>query len=325
MYIQQRRDPSVKFTSPYPRINSIKEITRFITTVDGEPKFTAWSNDEIRLKSLPSESDLRSGKIDLNSGFDVYWNQHLKDVHHPIAHKNHPLRSSASQNHLNHHRLNNSHSHHMSSLNLSHLGHNVHHPGMEKDDFNRKTFEATLKWLKKAGYFRNKEKKPKLVTTSSALYLMLQLPYEKDEKAHTCWLVSKYNGTLFLSSIENYTSPVCNNVRRGSGQNNNPNHNNHHQQHRYASSHNLHANQIDPLESDRSTELTKYRWRLFNNLMTTDDTIDTNSSNKLNRCVVNSAMFNGYKLIYSATINAVNESDEFVDIRLSVSLILLVS
>ena len=190
---------------------------------------------------------------------------------------------------------------------------------MEKDDFNRKTFEATLKWLKKAGYFRNKEKKPKLVTTSSALYLLLQLPYEKDEKAHTCWLVSKYNGTLFLSSIENYTSPVCNNVRRGSGQNNNPNHNHHHQQQRYASSHNLHSNHMDPLESDRSTELTKYRWRLFNNLMTTDDSIDCNSHNKLNRCVLNSAMFNGYKLIYSATINAVNDSDEFVDIRLSVS------
>ena len=97
MYIQSRRDPSVKLTTPYPRINSIKEITRFITTVDGEPKFTAWSNDEIRLKSLPSESDLRTGKIDLNNGFDAYWNQHLKDVHHPIAHKNHPLRSSASQ------------------------------------------------------------------------------------------------------------------------------------------------------------------------------------------------------------------------------------
>lgn len=235
----------------------------------------------------------------------------MKDVHAPIAHHphHHPLRSSASQNHLNT-RLNHNHHHHMSSLNLSHLGRNVHHPGMEKDDVNRKTFEATLKWLKKAGYFSNSEKKPKLVTTSSALYLLLQLPYEKDEKSHTCWLVSKYKDTLFVSSIENYTNPVSSN-----GHNNN--NNNHH---RYSSNHvhNNHSNTFDALESDRATELTKYRWRLFNNLMTEQDSIE-NVHNKPNRCVLNSAMFNGHKLMYSATINAVNEFDQFVDVRLGVS------
>lgn len=318
MYIQSRRDPSVKQTTPYPRLTSIKEVTRFITSATGEPQFTAWSNDEIRLKQCPSESDLRSYKIDLNNGFEQYWSQHLKDVHAPLAHhhnnhNHHPLRSSASQNHLNQRLNHNHHHHHMSSLNLSHLGRNVHHPGMEKDDVNRKTFEATLKWLKKAGYFSNSEKKPKLVTTSSALYLLLQLPYEKDEKSHTCWLVSKYKDTLFVSSIENYTNPVT----TANGHNNNNNNNNNHH-HRYSPHHNNHSNGCDSLESDRSTELTKYRWRLFNNLMTEQDSID-NVHNKPNRCVLNSAIFNGHKLMYSATINAVNDSDQFVDIRLSVS------
>lgn len=147
MYIQLRNrqpDPSCKS----PVISKVREVSRFLTHPSGEVEFTEWSNDEIRLKSPPGESDLKNYRIDLNSGFQQYYEDHVKRVR------------------------------------KSNGCHTLHHNDarhLEKDDTMRKSFEATLKWIKETNFLnKGSQEKPKIITTSSAIHLLLQLPYENE-------------------------------------------------------------------------------------------------------------------------------------------------
>ena len=158
MYIQLRNrqpDPSCKS----PVISDVKEVTRFLTHPSGEVEFSEWCNDEIRLKAPPGESDLKNYRIDLNSGFQEYYEDHVKRVR------------------------------------KSNGCHTLHHNDarhLEKDDTMRKSFEATLKWIKETDFIRRSEKKPKIITTSSAIHLLLQLPYENEVRLfeNDFWITS---------------------------------------------------------------------------------------------------------------------------------------
>lgn len=146
MYIQLRNrqpDPSCKSAV----ISGVREVSRFLTHASGDVEFTDWSNDEIRLKSPPMESDLKNYRIDLNSGFTQYYEDHVKRIRQ------------------------------------SNGCHTLHHNDarhLEKDDTMRKSFEATLKWIKESDYLNQCDQKPKIITTSSAIHLLLQLPYENE-------------------------------------------------------------------------------------------------------------------------------------------------
>lgn len=194
MYIQLRNkqpDPGTRS----PSITHVQEVTRFLTHASGDVEFTEWSDDEIRLRSGPSESDLKNHRIDLNAGFSRYYEDHVRRVRR------------ANGCHRLHHR------------DARHL---------EKDDTMRKSFEATLKWLKDTDFVRRsngatppsssssssnppssassdslsasqpelqqqqqQEQKRclpphppvRLITTSSAIQQLLQLPYENEVRA----------------------------------------------------------------------------------------------------------------------------------------------
>ena len=132
-------------------ISGVKEVCRFLTHPSGDVEFTEWINDEIRLKPPPAEHELKNHRIDLNQGFTRYYEDHVKRMR-----KANGCRSM-------HHR------------DARHL---------EKDDTMRKSFEATLKWIKETDFLRRMEqeqqRRPKIITTSTAIQLLLQLPYENE-------------------------------------------------------------------------------------------------------------------------------------------------
>jgi hypothetical protein len=153
MYIQLRNrqpDPSIKS----PVITGVHEVSRFLTHPNGEVEFSDWSNDEIRLKPGPGESDLKNHRIDLNQGFSNYYEGHVKRVR---------------------------------KMNGCHTLHHNDARHLEKDDTMRKSFEATLKWIKETDYINRCDpvNKPKIITTSSAIHLLLQLPYENEVRGTT--------------------------------------------------------------------------------------------------------------------------------------------
>jgi hypothetical protein len=145
--------------------------------------------------------------------------------------------------------------------------------------------------------------RPKLITTANALYLLLQLPYESDERSGVSWLVSKHQGTLFVFSLENdYSKPQTPNAK---GRTNHTN------------GHNHHNDDSPAILAEKANELIKYRTKVFFNLMT--ERLPLNCLiDKTNRCVINEAFFDGHRILYSAIINAVNLKDKFVDLRLNV-------
>lgn len=177
MYIQLRnREPEAGTKSP--RLRNVQEVARFLTHASGDVEFSEWSNEEIRLKPGPGEADLKNHRIDLNAGFTSYYENHVR-----------PVRRSNGC-----HRL-----HHKDARHL------------EKDDTMRKSFEATLKWIKETDFVRRSSPSSpsstpssssspspspslpasasevpaspapvRLITTSSAIHQLLQLPYENE-------------------------------------------------------------------------------------------------------------------------------------------------
>ena len=146
--------------------------------------------------------------------------------------------------------------------------------------------------------------RPKLITTANALYLLLQLPYESDEKIGISWLVSKHEGTLYLFSLENNYSMPTTPIAKGRS-----NHTNGH-------NNGYHNDESPAVLAEKANELIKYRTKVFFNLMT--ERLPLNRlHDKTNRCVINEAFFDGHRILYSAIINAVNLKDKFVDLRLN--------
>ena len=412
-------------SQPTPALTSVRELTRFITSSTGDPIFKPWDNQEIRVKPFPSELDLDAHRIDLNQGFQEYWDKHCSQPKHIYHHQNGVPK------------------------------------GLEKDEVLRKAFEASLYWIKENHLFdpmngtalsttrngsteptvdavlcedkadspdsghpphtipppstpgegspspptstsntstmtyvtehtiqvsssncssliqeelladlliesevnSNEEEglipmqrsnscgsaathssnkssclssaspplslansKPKLITTANSLWLLLQLPYESDERSRPCWLVSKYQGTLFLFSIESYAmtlnakaSPSKSNPKRNYNNNitkSKPHHKSTSSLVNHSNGH--HYNQDSPaIQAEKASELIKYRTKVFFNLMTERLAL-TDFNDKVNRCVINEAFFDGHRILYSAIINAVNHKDKFVDLRLSV-------
>ena len=50
----------------HPELSNIQQLAKFV--VNSEPKFEEWKNQEIRVKSLPTDDDFRTARIDLNKG-----------------------------------------------------------------------------------------------------------------------------------------------------------------------------------------------------------------------------------------------------------------
>lgn len=398
MYIQARnrqpRDPD-----SLPVLSSIREVTRFVTSSSGDPEFKPWANHEIRLKTPPSENDLRSARIDLNQGFNEYWEKHCSQPRHIHFHQNGVAK------------------------------------GLEKDEVLRKTFEASLKWIKDNNFLDNpsakqvpttdanektKETKadspdsghppaqpmtqppsipsettslsptpettnttttytcheeikiqvsnsssssliaeelladllisdsedvseeglipmqrssssattsscsssapvssvssslasarPKIITTANALYLLLQLPFEGDERSRPSWLVSKYQGTIYLFSVENYSTATNTDAKAI---------HHHHRSNGHSNGNGFHYEESPAILAEKANELIRYRTKVFFNLMT--EKLPLNRlHDKINRCVINEAFFDGHRILYSTIVNAVNLKDRFVDLRLAV-------
>ena len=290
MYIQLRNrktDPTQKS----PVVSDVKEVCRFLTHPStGRVEFNEWSNEEIRLKPPPAESDLKNYRIDLNLGFNRYYEDHVKKIR----------RSNGCQN-----------MHHNDARHL------------EKDDTLRQSFEATLKWIKETDYIKRYErlngKKPKVISTSTAIQLLLTLPYENEEKNCPSWLISKHKGILYLFSVETFTNPNI----MSDASNNKYNIRHHHifqSEHFHHNGHcNGHTNGNGCIDmGEKAMELLRYRSKVFYNMMTERKPIDKLAT-KMNKCVLNQASFDSHHIIYSAVINAVDQNDHFVDLKLSLN------
>lgn len=291
----------------HPEFKNIKELNRFI--VNSEPRFESWKNHEIRVKSLPTDDDFRTARIDLGKGFNEYWD-HL--IHHHNI-----LKTTESRRH---------------SPNTS-LSECTINTTESRDELMKKSFEATLKWVLDTNYLA--KNKPKMITTSPSLYLLLQLPYEDDDiNYHVSWLVTKFNGILYLFALENdpsvgkpnpsFSSPT----RLSSRPSSQLSHSmsslslSMSRSNLYSSNCNLNNSTTDLSQSLtpaqmklRNQEMNKFRIKSFTNMMT--EQLPTELLHgKHNKMVINEAKFDDNKLLYCAQVNGVNDSDEFVDIRL---------
>ena len=197
----------------------------------------------------------------------------------------------------------------------------------------KKSFEATLKWIVDTDYLA--KNKPKMITTSPSLYLLLQLPYEDDDiNYHVSWLVTKFNGILYLFALENdpsvgkpsssFSSPTRVSSRPSSqlSQSMSSLSLSTSRSNLCSSSYNLNNSSdltqcLTPAQTKlRNQEMNKFRIKSFTNLMT--EQLPTEILHgKHNKMIINEAKFDEHKLLYCAQINGVNDSDEFVDIRLS--------
>lgn len=308
---QQRVLEARKKDIKHSELKGIKQLAKF--TVNSEPQFEEWKNHEIRVKALPPDDDFRTARIDLGKGFNEYWD-HL--VHqHNILKTGRDSRRQSPNTSFNECTINTTES---------------------RDELMKKSFDATLKWVVDTDYLSNN--KPKMITTSPSLYLLLQLPYEDDDiNYHVSWLVTKFNGILYLFALENdpsvgpksstsFTSPTRGSASRPSSQlsqsmsslslsmsRSNLN----------SSSYNLNNSSTTDLNlcltpaqlKIRNQELNKFRIKSFTNLVT--EQLPTELLHgKHNKMVINEAKFDVHKFLYCAQINGVNEDDEFVDIRL---------
>lgn len=292
----------------HAEFKSIKQLARFV--VNSEPKFEEWKNHEIRVKTLPTEDDFRTARIDLNKGFSEYWD-HLVCHHHIL--ESGTSRHRSPNNSINECSINTTES---------------------RDELMKKSFEATLKWIVDTDYLASN--KPKMITTSPSLYLLLQLPYEDDDvNYHVSWLVTKFNGILYLFALENDPT-VCRSVSSFSSPtrvSSRPSSQLSHsmsslslsmsRSNLYSSSYNLNSSSSDlntsltPAQMKvKNQEMNKFRIKSFTNLIT--EQLPTESlHSKHNKMIINEASFDDRKLLYCAQINGVNNEDEFVDIRLS--------